>query len=232
MGVIYVTDDPWMIDSSEEILGEWLDDHPGAAVLDSPWGDKNGRNTLAVSESKEGSNEAVFECHEYYSAMFNIKGVTEETVDETRIIYESYTNNAAVLAEIFQTIRSHRLSGNTGLSVTMYGMRMILQVTITESITRGALRICLSNLIVWYVCRINAKAQYTCLTRSSWIMVRIQTTGLCHLHTGILFIQRRATSLINLIVYRVKEHLIISVKSPMYDSISFLISMVHPNYSV
>ena len=38
--MVYVTDDPWIIDRSEELLDEWMDDHPGTAVLDSPWGDK------------------------------------------------------------------------------------------------------------------------------------------------------------------------------------------------
>ena len=96
--VIYDPDDPWNTDRSVELLGEWLDDHPGAVVLESPWGDKNGRNALVVSESKEGSNEAIFEWHEYYGALFNLEGMAAETVEETRSRYECYTNNAAVLA--------------------------------------------------------------------------------------------------------------------------------------
>ena len=39
--VIYVNDDPWIMDGSEELLYKWPDEYPGAAVLNSPWGDKN-----------------------------------------------------------------------------------------------------------------------------------------------------------------------------------------------
>ena len=34
--VISVADDPWVTDISEDILDEWMDDHPGAVVLDYP----------------------------------------------------------------------------------------------------------------------------------------------------------------------------------------------------
>ena len=51
-----------------------------------------------ISKSKEGSNRAIFEWHEYCIALLNIEGVTEDTVDDTRISYESCKNNAALLA--------------------------------------------------------------------------------------------------------------------------------------
>ena len=49
---IYVTDDTWIIYRDEEMLDEWMDDHPGAAVLDYPGGGKNGCNALMVYDSK------------------------------------------------------------------------------------------------------------------------------------------------------------------------------------
>ena len=58
--MIYVTGGTWITDRSKELLDEWLDDHHGAAVLDSPRGDKNGRSALVLSESNGGSNEAIF----------------------------------------------------------------------------------------------------------------------------------------------------------------------------
>ena len=53
----------------------WLDGHPGATVLDYPWGDENGCSALVVSESKEGINEVVFEWHSCHSAILSLEGV-------------------------------------------------------------------------------------------------------------------------------------------------------------
>ena len=65
MDVIYVTDDPWITDRSEELRGEWLHDHPGAVVLDSLWVYINGCTTIVVPDSKEVRNEAIFEWDEF-----------------------------------------------------------------------------------------------------------------------------------------------------------------------
>ena len=52
MDLVFVIDDPWIIDSSEELLDEWMDEHTGDEVLDYLWGDKNRCINLVVSESK------------------------------------------------------------------------------------------------------------------------------------------------------------------------------------
>ena len=69
MDVIYVTDYPWIIDRSEELLKKYLYEHTGDAVLYYIRGYKNGRYVIVVYESKEERNEDIFEWYEYYSAL-------------------------------------------------------------------------------------------------------------------------------------------------------------------
>ena len=59
--VIYVTDDTWITYRYGDLLGELLDDNPGAAVLDYLWVYKNECGTLVVYKSKEVINKAIFE---------------------------------------------------------------------------------------------------------------------------------------------------------------------------
>ena len=47
--------------------------------------------------SKDGSNEDIFECHNYYGDLFHIVWLEEETVEEISRSYEVYTENYAVL---------------------------------------------------------------------------------------------------------------------------------------
>ena len=72
MWMLYiVTDDTLTKDGYKEMLDEWVYDHPGYMVLDYLWGYKHGHISIVVSDSKDGSNEAIFERHEYYGALLN-----------------------------------------------------------------------------------------------------------------------------------------------------------------
>ena len=105
------------------------------------------------------------------------------------------------LLQIIHTIRIHMFYRDSGLTIITQWGWLNVQVTLTVSAPRGDMRICLITLIVWDQWRMNTIAQYIWLTRISWNMVRIQTTGLFNTKTGVIFMHRRATSVISLIVF-------------------------------
>ena len=92
------------------------------------------------------------------------------------------------------------LYGNNGLTITIHEMLMNFQVTITKITPRGSLQIILSTLGGWDMLSMNTKSQNNFLVGNSCSIGSIHTTELCHLYTAILFIHRRGTFLMNLIV--------------------------------
>ena len=60
-------------------------------------------------------------------------------------MYEIFKNNASVLSTYITGVAKPILCGYTGLTITMYGMCLIAQVTITAIILRGDL--CVNDVI-------------------------------------------------------------------------------------
>ena len=52
----------------------------------------------------------------------NIEGMESETLEETRRRQERYTSNAGVISAYLMGKRSQLFSGNTGMTITLYGM--------------------------------------------------------------------------------------------------------------
>ena len=129
----------------ENMFYKWMDDNPGAALLDYSWGDKNGPNALVVSESKEVSNEAIFEQYDNYYELLRIEEMESDNLQEKIIRYEIYSNNDAILDTDPPDINKTTIYGHTVLTITMYGMWMIFQVTITVNSPRGAIHILFRN---------------------------------------------------------------------------------------
>ena len=134
--------------------------------------------------------------------------------------------------QIFWTLRTKFFTRNNGMNVTVHRMWSIFQVTIAASTQVAALYILLSTLVVWYMWRVNTKVQCMCLMRSSWNVGRMLTNILRYLQTGILFMQRKFTSLKILILHKVEYSFIRKWNLPMHGLSSALMSMVRLIYSV
>ena len=126
------------------------------------------------------------------------------TVKETRIRYESYTKNLLCFIHIFHKIRRQLFSGPTGLTIKIHGMWMVVPLIITASTPIGDLCSWSRTPILWDTWRMNTKANYTGLPRSSCNMGRMQTNVLFHIYNGMLFLQRRVISLTNSTPFRAK----------------------------
>jgi len=86
--------DPW----NAEELNAWIELHPDVPILSNPWTDPTSPNRFIISESAEtASNQAVFEWHKVFAALFNLEHAGNDIFSETADRYDCVSENAVTI---------------------------------------------------------------------------------------------------------------------------------------
>lgn len=102
--VFYDPADPYNSTKQGIDMDMWLDENPDAIVLVGSFGDSSTKpRRVAITESREGLNKAIFEWHKFYGALFNLESMATSTFDTTEDRYDCITTNAATISSDMMT---------------------------------------------------------------------------------------------------------------------------------
>jgi len=93
--VIFFPEDPW--NASEEATAEYLEENPYAIVFTGPLDDSDGERQMGVAASQERTAVATFDWIGMYAALYNLEGMANQIVADTKARYECSASNAAAL---------------------------------------------------------------------------------------------------------------------------------------
>jgi iron complex transport system substrate-binding protein len=88
----------WIDDDNKEWTDNWIKSYPNAVVVIGPWSLK-GTNTVITSEAMEKTNEAIFEWHKFYGALFNLEAQATETFETSDDRFKCHATNAATTVQ-------------------------------------------------------------------------------------------------------------------------------------
>lgn len=81
-----------------EMLDQWIANHPEVPILSNSWTDPTLPNRFIISESAETeSNQAVFEWHKVFAALYNLEHLGNDVFEETANRYDCVAANAATV---------------------------------------------------------------------------------------------------------------------------------------
>ena len=110
---VYFEDEEWGGPKTDAAQAEFTAANPDAIVFAGPFGDAEAEGTMAVAASQERTNVAMFDWIGLYAALYNLEGLANHIIADTKTRYECSAKNAAsVVADLPEDKRPSILWAN------------------------------------------------------------------------------------------------------------------------